>query len=106
MDESTWAALAGDPLAYALADQLKSAFAAQQPDVDCYGTRLGVVQRHLAQARQQGLTRAGDLGDYVTLMVQQGHNRTDDPRWQAAIDEAKDGGKPLAQAFTNQRLQA
>lgn len=106
LDESTWNALAGDPLAYALADQLKATLAARQPETDCYGTRLGIVRRHLAQARQQGLTRPGDLGDYVTLMVQQDHTLTTDPRWQGAVDEAKSGGRSLAQSYRALRFKA
>lgn len=105
LDDDTWTALAGDPLAYALADQLKPAFA-RQPDTDCYGVRLGTVQHHLAQARKQGLTRPGDLNDYVTLTVHVGDALTADAHWQAAIDEAKNGGRPLAQSYKARRFTA
>lgn len=106
LDDSAWEALAVDSLAYALADQLKSTLVARQPETDCYGTRLGIVQRHLAQARQQGLERSGDLADYVTLMVQQDHTLNTDTDWQAAINEAKGGGVSLARAYRNLRFKA
>lgn len=105
LDDSTWKALAGDPVAYALADQLKPVFA-KQPETDCYGIRLGTVQHHLKLARERGLSRNGDLSDYVTFMLQVGERLADDTRWQAAIGEAKDGGRPLSQAFRARRFKA
>ncbi|HTV85406.1 MAG TPA: DUF4123 domain-containing protein [Dyella sp.] len=105
LDDDTWHALAGDPLAYTLADQLKPAFA-QQPDKDCYGVRLGTVQHYLAQAREQGLIRPGDLNDYVTLTVLAGGALTTNAHWQAAIDEAKNGGRPLSQSYKARRFTA
>ncbi|WP_321870614.1 DUF4123 domain-containing protein [Paraburkholderia tropica] len=108
LDEHVWTALAGDPLAYVLADRLGKTIEAERPEANCYGIRLGVVQRSLAEARQRGLTRTGDLGDYVTFMVQQGHVPAldSDPHWTSAIEAAKSGGPSLAQAYRALRFKA
>lgn len=104
LDEPTWNALAGDPLAYTLANTLKDSLTAQQLPNNCHGTRLHLAQHHLRQAREQGLSRPGDLNDYVLLMAHITDGLPDDPAWQAAMDEARAHGRPLAAAYRARRL--
>jgi hypothetical protein len=98
LDPACWAALAGDPLGYRLADQLKAPLAAAGRQANCHGTRLGLAQQYLAEARQLGLTNQDDLCDYVKLMALNGDALRDTPAWQQALRDARDQKRPLAEA--------
>ncbi len=98
LDQACWDALAGDPLSYHLADQLKETLAASLSD-NCHGTRLGRVRKLLAEAQETGLSRPGDQSDYVTLLALHGQELQTTPAWQESLAEARDGGRPLALAL-------
>lgn len=98
LDQACWDALAGDPLSYYLADQLQEPLAAGLSE-NCYGTRLGKVRELLAEARDNGLQQPGDQSDYVTLLTLHGRELRATPAWQEALAEARDHGRPFAQAL-------
>lgn len=99
IDQDCWDMLAGDPLLYRLADQLKAPLQAVGAKENCQSTRLGLVRQYLEQARQHGLTRQADLVDYVTLMALQGPALHNTPAWQQALSDALNHGRPLAEAL-------
>lgn len=99
LDESCWEALAGDPLTYRLAEQLREPLERQGVHENCHGSRLGRVRDLLAQADRVGLSRQGDRIDYVTLMALQGKALEGTTVWSKALQEAKDLRAPLAQAL-------
>ncbi|AZD84266.1 hypothetical protein C4K14_1425 [Pseudomonas chlororaphis subsp. aureofaciens] len=99
LDQSCWEALAGDPLSYRLAEQLREPLNALGDRENCYGTRLGIVRELLAQAQSLGLSRQGDQIDYVTLMALQGKALAGTSVWTEALQEAKNLRRPLAQAL-------
>ncbi|HBO0987440.1 TPA: DUF4123 domain-containing protein [Pseudomonas aeruginosa] len=98
LDQACWNALAGDPLSYRLADQLHEPLAAVLTE-NCHGTRLGRVRKLLAQAREHGLKRPGDQGDYVTLLTLHEQELQASAAWQEALAEARAEGRPLALAL-------
>jgi len=98
LDHACRDALGGDPLSYQLAEQLEEPLAASLSE-NCYGTRLGHVQKLLAEARKNGLNRPEDQCDYVALVIQRGQDLQATPRWQEALAEARDNGRPLALAL-------
>ncbi|NER59572.1 DUF4123 domain-containing protein [Pseudomonas sp. MAFF212428] len=98
LDQACWEALAGDPLSHRLADQLQAPLSAAGQQ-SCHGVRLGVVQRHLAKARELGLKRQADLIDYVTCMALEGDVLVNLPAWQEALLEARTEGRRLLVAF-------
>ncbi|MNE28573.1 hypothetical protein D3C80_1220180 [compost metagenome] len=65
LNEASWAALAGDPLSYQLAELLKGEPSCTALAAACHGTRVGLIQHYLDQAREQGLDREDDLISYV-----------------------------------------
>lgn len=99
LDQACWDALAGDPLSYRLAEQLREPLAAAGMSENCHGTRLGRVRKLLAEAQENGLNRPGDQGDYVTLLTLHGQELQATPAWQEALAEARDDGRPLALAL-------
>ncbi|MGE8702314.1 MAG: DUF4123 domain-containing protein [Achromobacter sp.] len=99
LDESCWVALAGDPLAYRLADQLRVPLEMKGDRENCHGTRLGLVHDLLAQADRIGLSQQSDRIDYVTLMALQGKALEGSSAWNDALQEAKALREPLAQAL-------
>ncbi|WP_421549562.1 DUF4123 domain-containing protein [Pseudomonas sp. QD4] len=99
LDASCWKALAGDPLSYRLAGQLLEPLTRSGMHENCHGTRLGLVRELLAQAHHLGLSRQSDKIDYVTLMALQGKSLQGSPIWNEALQEARDQGRPLAQAL-------
>ncbi|EHK62837.1 DUF4123 domain-containing protein [Achromobacter arsenitoxydans] len=99
LDQACWDALTGDPLSYQLAEQLREPLAARVGPEDCHGTRLGRVSTLLAEARGHGLNDPADLSDYVTLIAQHGDRLRGASAWLAALDDARDGSKPLAVAL-------
>ncbi|SEK09759.1 DUF4123 domain-containing protein [Achromobacter sp. NFACC18-2] len=99
LDQACWDALAGDPLSYSLAEQLREPLAASGFAENCHGTRLGLVGKLLREARAEGLRRPGDLADYVTLLALHGPTLRGMDAWQAALTEACNDGLPLAQAL-------
>lgn len=99
LDESCWEALAGDPLTYRLADQLRAPLEKKGDRENCHGTRLGLVHDLLAEADRIGLSRQSDRIDYVTLMALQGKALEGSPAWNDALHEAKALREPLAQAL-------
>ncbi|MNT11932.1 hypothetical protein D3C72_1468390 [compost metagenome] len=98
-DQACWDALAGDPLSYRLAEQLREPLTAAGMEENCHGTRLGLVGSLLREARAGGLTRPGDLADYVTLLALHGRKLRGIAAWQEALAEARNDGQPLAQAL-------
>ncbi|MEN4922572.1 DUF4123 domain-containing protein [Achromobacter spanius] len=99
LDQACWEALAGDPLSYFLAEQLRAPLAAAGMKENCHGTRLGLVGKLLREARAGGLKRRGDLADYVTLLALHGQELRGAPAWQEALEEARNDGQSLAHAL-------
>lgn len=85
LDEHCWAALAGDPLSYQLAEVLKDDLPYPAFADTCHGTRVGLIQHYLDQAREQGLAREEDLITYVLMMARDGDQLNTSPAWQEAI---------------------
>lgn len=85
LDENCWAALAGDPLSYQLAEVLKDDQSCPALAAACHGTRVGLIQHYLDQAREQGLVREADLITYVLMMAGDGDQLNKSPAWQDAI---------------------
>ncbi|WP_410481940.1 DUF4123 domain-containing protein [Pseudomonas plecoglossicida] len=83
--EDCWAALAGDPLSYQLAELLKDEQSCPALSANCPGTRLGLIQYYLQQAREQGLEREEDLLSFVLMMAREGEQLSQSPAWQNAI---------------------
>lgn len=98
LDQACWEALAGDPLSHCLAGQLQASLNAAGHE-SCHGVRLGLVQQHLAKARELGLTGQMDLIDYVTCMVFEGDALGKLPAWQEALRQARTEGRRLLDAF-------
>ncbi|MDH0650325.1 DUF4123 domain-containing protein [Pseudomonas sp. GD03867] len=82
LDEAFWTALAGDPLSHRLAQMLDG-----HPPLagHCHGTRLGLVQHYLEQARSQGLSREEDLVTFVLLMSSNAEQLRQTPAWHDAL---------------------
>ena len=99
LDQPCWEALAGDPLAYRLAAQLREPLERQGMRENCHGARLGLVRDLLVQADLAGLSRQSDRIDYVTLMALQGKALAGTSVWNDALQDAKDLREPLAQAL-------
>ena len=51
----------------------------------CHGTRVGLLQHYLDQAREQGLDREEDLITYVLMTARDGEQLSTSPSWQEAI---------------------
>ena len=85
LDEDCWAALAGDPLSYQLAEVLKDVQHCPALAGTCHGTRVGLIQHYLDQAREQGLAREEDLITYVLMLARDGDQLNTSPAWQEAI---------------------
>lgn len=98
LDQACWQALAGDSLAYGLADQLKHALRTSGKPEQCHVVRLGLAQRLLAFARESGLVRQEDQIAYVIFMALLGEGLTSDPVWQAAINDALDKQTSLVES--------
>lgn len=98
LDQACWQALAGNPLAYRLANLLQETLAAAKPK-QCLGTRLSHVRTLLAEAQKNGLSRPEDLSDYVIFLTRHGHALRDKPAWQAILADVRDNGQSLAQAL-------
>ncbi|MFF5868266.1 DUF4123 domain-containing protein [Pseudomonas sp. NPDC012596] len=90
LDEACWTALAGDPLSYQLAEMLKHDQSCPTLAVGCHGTRLGMIQHYLAQAREQGLSRREDLTTYVVMMARNGDQLSKTAAWQDALAATRD----------------
>lgn len=99
LDEPCWEALAGDPLSQQLTEQLKAFMSTPTKAQTSHSICLGRVQQHLSKARELGLTRQTDLGQYVTCMVLGGAGLPDSPAWQKALDDARNQTSTLAQAL-------
>lgn len=85
LDEDCWAALAGDPLSYQIAEMLKDEQSCPALTAACHGTRVGLIQHYLDQAREQGLDRETDLITYVLMMARDGEQLRELPAWHDAI---------------------
>ncbi|MFP3994816.1 DUF4123 domain-containing protein [Pseudomonas capeferrum] len=85
LDDNCWAALAGDPLSYQLAEVLKGEQSCPTLAAACHGTRVGLIQHYLDQAREQGLDREEDLITYVLMTACDGEQLSTSPAWQEAI---------------------
>lgn len=90
LDEACWTALTGDPLSYQLADLLKDEQHCPTLAANCHGTRLGLIQHHLNQARTHGLSREDDLTTYVLMMASNGKQLDTSPAWQDALAATRD----------------
>lgn len=66
LTEALKQALEHDPLPYAILDFLEKQGTARF-NHDCRGVRLAQVQQRIAEARKQGFTSKGHLGEYVWL---------------------------------------
>ncbi|MBH3397933.1 MULTISPECIES: DUF4123 domain-containing protein [Pseudomonas putida group] len=95
LSEDCWAALAGDPLSYQLAEMLKHEPSCAAFTAVCHGTRIGLIQHHLNQARAQGLDREQDLVSYVLMMARAGEQLCESPAWQDAIAATREQRTPL-----------
>lgn len=104
LDQACWEALAVEPLSHCLADQLQAPLHAAGKESG-YGIRLGLVQQHLAKARELGLTRQADLIDYVTCMALEGSALDNLAAWQAALQEARNTDRRLLDAFQARQRQ-
>ncbi|PYB79770.1 DUF4123 domain-containing protein [Pseudomonas soli] len=98
LDQRCWEALAEDPLAYRLADQLKHALRASGEPEQCHVVRLGIAQKLLAFAREAGFARQEDLITYVTFVALKGEHLMGDPAWQIAMNDALDKQRSLAES--------
>ncbi|MBV4499304.1 DUF4123 domain-containing protein [Pseudomonas shirazensis] len=87
LDQAFCLALAGDPLSYQIAEMTKKQYTCPKLSNECHGTRLGLIQHFLAEARRQGLSRDDDLIVYVLLIA----------RYGAAISELQDWADAVAQ---------
>ncbi|ANC81118.1 MAG: DUF4123 domain-containing protein [Pseudomonas sp.] len=85
LNEACWAELAGDPLSYQLAELLKNERSCPTLHAACHGTRVGLIQHYLDQARAQGLGREEDLISYVLMLARGGEQLSSSPAWQEAI---------------------
>lgn len=95
LDEACWAALAGDPLSYLIAERLKHEQPSPTLAANCHGTRLGMIQHFLAQAREQGLCRQDDLITYVVMMARYGDQLGKSSAWLDALAATRDQQSPL-----------
>lgn len=92
LDEACWTSLAGDPLSYRLAEMLK-----HEPSLtQCTGSRRGLIQYYLNQAREQGLSREDDLSTFVLLMSRNGKQLAKNQGWQDALATTCAEQSPLA----------
>lgn len=85
LNEACWAELAGDPLGHQLAELLKGEPSFPALAAACHGTRVGLIQHYLDQAREQGLDREDDLISYVLMLARGGEHLSNSPAWQEAI---------------------
>lgn len=99
LDQPCWEALAGDPLTYRLAEQLRIPLERKGEHENCHGTRIGLVHNLLAEADRIGLSRQDDRIDYVTLMALQGKALAGSAAWNDALQAAQTLREPLAQAL-------
>lgn len=79
------AELAGEPLSYQLAELLKGEPSCTALAAACHGTRVGLIQHYLDQAREQGLDREDDLISYVLMLARGGEQLSNSPAWQEAV---------------------
>lgn len=103
LTEDCWAALAGDPLSYQLAELLKDEQSCPALPTNCHGTRLGLIQFYLNQAHEQGLAREEDLLSYVLMMAREGDQLRQSAAWQDAITATREQLTPLLENL-QQRL--
>lgn len=85
LNEDCWAELAGDPLSYQLAELIKNEPSCAALATACHGTRVGLIQHYLDQAREQGLDREEDLISYVLILARHGEQLSSSQAWQDAI---------------------
>ena len=85
LNEACWVALAGDPLSYQLAELLKGEPSCPALAAACHGTRIGLIQHYLDQAREQGLDREDDLISYVLMLARGGERLSNSSAWQEAV---------------------
>ncbi|MCU1720353.1 DUF4123 domain-containing protein [Pseudomonas sp. 5P_5.1_Bac1] len=102
LDQACWDALTGSPLRFQLCDLLQQERTPGKTE-NGHAIRLARVQQLLAEARQCGLHRPADQKDYVIFLTRHGSDLRTNAAWQAALTDARDDAKPLAQAL-KQRL--
>ncbi|MFJ4457376.1 DUF4123 domain-containing protein [Pseudomonas sp. NPDC089392] len=85
LNEDCWAELAGDPLSYQLAELLNDGQSCPALAAVCHGTRVGLIQHYLDEAREQGLDREEDLISYVLMLARDGEHLSNSTAWQDAI---------------------
>jgi hypothetical protein len=85
LDEACWTALAGDPFSHQLAEVLKDEQSCPALATHCHGTRLGLIQHYLNQARENGLSHPSDLTTYVLMTARYGEQLGKTPAWQDAL---------------------
>lgn len=90
LDHSSWAALAGDPLSYRLAALLSKEKTTPIFDRACPGTRIGLIDLYLCQAREQGLMQDEDLITYVLMLARNGDSLAETSAWQQALSATRE----------------
>lgn len=95
LDHACWTALAGDPLSYRLAELLRDEPHLPLFEQACHGTRVGLIDLYLAQARKHGLLREQDQITYVLVMARNGETFASTPGWQQALKATCEQRTPL-----------
>lgn len=106
LDQACWTALAGDPLSYRLAELLRDEPNLPRFEHACQGTRVGLIDLYLAQARKHGLLHEQDLITYVLVMARSGETFASTPGWQQALKATREHRTPLLEALRTNVIEA